>query len=190
MKTLLITGAAVVVLCLAACGGAAPPAVEGSAISLPNHSQIAKPTTAPAPVESTAGREAEVVKPAAVQQPTVVVRGVADAPAIVDLVGALSQRGIAPEIADVSRIAFLLDAPGQAYRIGDGWLHLHLYPTAAAAGAKTAAVRDGLDNPVADWVAPPHAFHCERLIAIYFGTDDRVTRALTERCGSQIAGVR
>ena len=190
MKSLLMIGAAVVVIGLAACGGVAPPVVQGRSTSLPDNSQMARPTTAPAPAESTAGRALEVVRPAPVQRPTVVVRGVADAPAVVDLVGALRERGVAPEIADVSRIEFLTDAPGQAYRIGDGWLNLHLYPTAAAARAKTTAVQDGLANPAVDWVAPPHAFHCERLIAIYFGTDDRVTRALTERCGAQIAGVR
>ena len=189
MKSLLMTGAAVV-LCLAACGDVALPAVEGNAARRPDTSQMARPTTAPAPAESTAGRAVEAVRPAPVQQPTVIVRGVADAPPVVDLVGALSKRGMAPEIADVSRIEFLSDAPGQAYQIGDSWLNLHLYPTAAAAKAKRTAVQAGLANPAVDWVAPPHAFQCERLIAIYFGTDDRVTRALMERCGAQIAGVR
>ncbi len=55
--------------------------------------------------------------------------------------------------------------------------------------AKRAEITRGLAHPTIAWGAPPHAFQCEQVIALYFGTDEQVPRALTERCGPQFAGV-
>jgi hypothetical protein len=121
---------------------------------------------------------------------SVVDASVAGAPAVVALLAALEQRGIKPAPDAVSRVEFLSDAPGQAYRMGAGWLDLHRYQNEEAAAAKTSDIKLGLDNPAADWVAPPHAYRCAQVIALYFGTDAQVTAALTDQCGSQLAGTR
>ncbi len=112
----------------------------------------------------------------------------ADAPAVVTLVADLRRRGIEPAASHESRVEFLGDAPGQAYQVGSGWLLVHLYASAEAAGARHDQVRQGLANPVADPPAPPHAFQCGAVIALYLGRDEQVTKALTELCGPPFAG--
>jgi hypothetical protein len=163
--------ASLAVLILAGCGRPTEPAGR------------APPTTAPA-VPPTVGP----VPPSSTAPPTVVVPGVADAPAVVQLVADLQRRGIEPAPLGASRVEFLADAPGQTYQVGSGWLHLHPYPSAEAAGARQGQVRQGLANPVADPPAPPHAFQCGAVIALYLGWDEQVTRTLTEVCGPQFAG--
>jgi hypothetical protein len=121
-------------------------------------------------------------------RPTVVVPGVVDAPAVVQLIAGLRRRGIDPAPLDRSTVNFLADAPGQVYQVGSGWLYLHPYPSAELATARQGHVRQGLAHPLADPPAPPHAFQCGAVIALYLGQDDRVRRALTEVCGPQFAG--
>lgn len=40
----------------------------------------------------------------------------------------------------------------------------------------------------ATWIAPPHFFLCDRIIALYLGSDGTVTNALTELCGPRLSG--
>ena len=156
---------------LAGCGGPTAPARQ------------APPTTAPA-VPPTVGP----VPPSPTAPPTVVVSGVADAPPVVRLVAELRRRGIDPTPAGPSAVGFLADAPGQVYQVGSGWLYLHPYPSAELATARQGHVRQGLAHPLADPPAPPHAFQCGAVIALYVGWDEQVTGALTEVCGPQFAG--
>jgi hypothetical protein len=110
-----------------------------------------------------------------------VIEQVVTDPLVIALLANLEQRGFVPERQDASRVELLRDAPGQAYRLGDGWLHLHVYVDAQA--AQTAAV--SIPNAAAlniDWVAPPHFFQCDRLIVLYLGVDERVIGALSELC--------
>lgn len=113
---------------------------------------------------------------------------VARAPEVARLLAALRKRGIEPQLADVSRVGVLGAAPGQAYKLGAGWLHLHLYPDAGAANADACQIPRRLDNSIMDWVAPPHFFRCDNVIALYLGGDEWVIQALTELCGRQFAG--
>jgi hypothetical protein len=77
----------------------------------------------------------------------------------------------------------LRPAPGLAYRLDNGWLHVHAYPTAADAHQRAQQVPAELDQSIADWVATPHFFECGRLLAVYFGDDAAVLGALGEVCG-------
>ncbi len=188
MRSALAASIVLLLLILAACGSASPPETNNSGGFPPTIGMA--PTTAPVPEPTMHAEATKFAQITPVPQPTVVVAGVADAPAVTQLTAALRERGLTPEITGESRVDFLADVPGQAYRLGEGWLYLHLYPNAEAASAKTAEVRRGLENPVADWGARPHAFRCDRLIALYSGTDEHVITAFTELCGPQFAGVR
>jgi len=85
---------------------------------------------------------------------------------------------------DVSRIEALQDAPGTAYSVGrHEWLHVHAYPMIEAAGVARARLVSR-PNAVAQWVAPPHAFHCRTVVALYLGTDPGAIEALTRLCGT------
>jgi hypothetical protein len=104
-------------------------------------------------------------------------------PLVVIMLANLQQRGFVTEIQDASRVELLHDAPGQAYRLGDGWLHVHRYadaPAAQAAARRILADRSSVSSM--DWVAPPHFFLCDRLIALYLGRDEQVVGALGELC--------
>ena len=95
----------------------------------------------------------------------------------------LQQRGFGVELLDASRVELLDDAPGQGYRLGDGWLHLHRYsdaPAARAAAARISADKSSIYS--VDWVAPPYFFLCDRLIVLYLGRDEQVVGALGELC--------
>jgi hypothetical protein len=101
--------------------------------------------------------------------PTIVVEQVVTNPRVIALLASLTQRHIVTELLDASRVELLRDAPGQAYRISDGWLHLHVYVAAQAAHTAAAGIRDAMLLPQGDWVAPPHFFQCGPLIALYLG---------------------
>ena len=191
MQSARATSLALLLLGVVACGPASAPATDRGPMAesggFPPTTGMA-PTTAPVPEPTMHAEATRLARITPVPQPTVVVAGVADAPAVTQLIAALRERGITPELTAESRVDFLADAPGQAYRLGEGWLHLHLYPSAEAARTKTTEIQRGLENPVATLPAPPHAFRCDRVIALYLGTDEQVTTALAALCGSQIAG--
>lgn len=83
---------------------------------------------------------------------------------------------------DISRVEALQDAPGTAYSVGREWLHLHAYRTAESAAIARARVVQP-SNAITQWVGPPHAFHCRRVVALYLGSDPGAIAALTRLCG-------
>ncbi len=126
-------------------------------------------------------------------QPTV--RPVVDTPEQVErdplvqqLRADLHQRGVDLTAPDRSRVAWLSAAPGLAYRVGAGWLHVHAYPDTAAAEANAAQIPRSADTGMTDWVAPPHFFQCDRIIVLYLGHEQHIAAALTDLCGPQFAG--
>lgn len=145
------------------------------------------PTTAPVPLATATGG----APPPPTPRPTVIVPEVAGHPAVEPLLAALRAHGVAPQPFAVSALAGFT-APGQAYRLGDDigreQLFLHVYADGGAAGADAAHLRSILSAPNLDWIAPPHFFLCDTVIAAYLGRDARVLDALTARCGPQFAG--
>ena len=191
MRSARTTRLGLLLLVVTACGSVAPAVTDRGPTEDTGSSQPTTgmpPATAPVPELTMHAEATQFARMTPVPQPTVVLAGVADAPAVMRVTSALSERGHTPEPSGESRVEFLADAQGQSYRIGEGWLLLHLYPTAEAAAGKTAEIQRGLDNPVADPPAPPHAFRCDNVIALYMGTDEEVTAALTELCGPEVAG--
>ncbi len=109
-------------------------------------------------------------------------------PLVQQLRADLHQRGVELTAPDTSRVAWLSTAPGLAYRVGAGWLHVHAYPDTAAAEANAAQIPPSADTGMTDWVAPPHFFRCDRVIVLYLGQEQHIPAALTELCGPQFAG--
>lgn len=69
-----------------------------------------------------------------------------------------------------------------AYRLDDGWLHIHLCPSTDATQQKAAQIPDEVSKSIIDWVDTPHLFLCDEIIVLYPGKSARVTQALTELC--------
>jgi hypothetical protein len=114
--------------------------------------------------------------------PTVVEQAVVTNPLVIALLANLQRRGFPTEQLDASRDELQTDAPGQAYRLGDGWLHVHIYSDAAAAAAAAVSIENDPRLSILDWVAPPYYFQCDRLIVLYLGADARMVQALSELC--------
>ena len=185
MRNVRTACAVLFIVLLAACGapsGASTPgACDGeAALASPTIGPVVEPPMPPASTtDGDAGEE---------QQATNLTPEAAGPDPVLKLVEALRGRQIELKPSGESRIEFLADAPGQAYQVGWGWLHLHVYPSAEEAGATQDEVRQGLSNPVADPPAPPHAFQCAQIIALYLGAEEQIIKALTELCGAQFAG--
>ena len=99
----------------------------------------------------------------------------------------LRRQGLNPILLGDSAVAWLAAAPGAAYRLGPGWLHLHTYPDEAAAQAAAAAIPPSADTGLTDWVAAPHFFRCTRMIVLYLGDDQDVVALLSAACGAPFA---
>lgn len=122
-----------------------------------------------------------VVAPASAEA---LVAGNADA---ARLLAALTAAGLRPVAGDVSAVDNLAGAPGYVWRLGAGWLHLHVYPSQAKAAAAAAGFAEANSNrkAIVDWVAPPHLYHCGTAVALYLGEDARALAALTSQCGAE-----
>ena len=85
--------------------------------------------------------------------------------------------------------AILIACSGPALGVlwAEGWLHLHLFPSAQIAQVRVDSIAHELPHPIIDWVAPPHFFRCEAVIALYLGDDARVIETLTGVCGAPFA---
>src|SRR5687767_12851424 len=59
--------------------------------------------------------------------PTEVYAEVVGDPLVVALLESLEERGFGLELNDASRVELLGTAPGQSYRLGSGWLFLHVF---------------------------------------------------------------
>lgn len=183
------TSVLLLILVLAACGR---PESGQAGVGRADTATANSPTEGPIPTISIRGTPAVAAQSTPASQPTVIVGNIAEAPAVAQLLAHLRRQGIEPQPADRSAVQWLSTAPGQAYRLGAGWLHIHLYPDAAAAKASADQIPPKLDEGamrVVQWVAPPHFFRCNNLIALYLGEDAQVTTSLTEYCGPQFAGL-
>ena len=106
-------------------------------------------------------------------------------PAIAPLLAALTQPGVVLAAPEQSHAIFLYPEVGIVYPVGEGKLHIHLFPTAQIAQVRAAAMaHHELPDSSVDWVAPPHFFRCDAVIALYLGTDTAVLDVLTEHCGA------
>ena len=101
----------------------------------------------------------------------------------------LEQRNVELTSPDISRIAWLSAAPGIGYSVGRYWMNIHLYPDAASAQENADEIPANAAAVTASWVAPPHFFLCDRIIALYLGSDEAVITALTELCGPRFSGL-
>jgi hypothetical protein len=167
---------------LTACGLEISPAT-GPAINPYNTQQgtnVQTVVTPSSPASSTQGLSAgpTLTSP----RPTTIVNTVVSDPLVIRIVTGLQQRGFPIQALDVSRVALLQAAPGQAYKLGEGWLHIHLYASVEPAIADVETISGALKNFNPDWVAPPHFFQCDKLIVLYLGVEEQVVQALTDIC--------
>jgi hypothetical protein len=111
----------------------------------------------------------------------------ANDPDLILFMTALADRGVMPLSVDTSQNEILRPAPGLGYRLQQGQLHFHVYPTAADAHQRAVQARVELAQSIADWIGTPHLFECGRLLAMYFGDDRAELTAVEEACaGSQL----
>lgn len=110
-------------------------------------------------------------------------------------VDALRAQGLAVAILGDVQQPFL-QAPGTRLGVsggaiaGQAEIQSYDYPTEGAARADAEQL-DAQGNPptmLITWVAPPHFFRRERLIALYVGEDPAVVRVLSGLLGPQFAG--
>jgi len=106
---------------------------------------------------------------------------------IAPLLDALAQQGFALDAPEQSHAIMLYPEPGIAYRVAEGWLHLHLFPDAQITQVRADSIAHELPHPIIDWAASPHFFRCEAVIALYLGDDARVIEALAGFCGESFA---
>jgi hypothetical protein len=109
--------------------------------------------------------------------PTEVIEVVVNDPLVISLLAGLEHQGLPPVLQDASRVPMLSDAPGQA------WLHIHAYADRQAAEAAEARIPGEMATSLADWVAPPHVYRCDRLIVLYLGADPNALQTLSAMCG-------
>lgn len=104
-------------------------------------------------------------------------------PAVEQITRGLQTRGFELKAARVSRVALLADAPGAAFTLADGALHLHAYRDAGSAAAAADRI---INAPVAQhgWAAPPMLYRCGSAIAMFAGSRPSVASALRQLCGS------
>lgn len=104
-------------------------------------------------------------------------------PAVERVTRGLQTRGFELKAATVSRVALLADAPGAAFTLADGSLHIHSYRDDAAASAAADRIVNG---PVAQysWPAPPMLYKCGSAIAMFAGSRPSVASALRQLCAS------
>ena len=62
-------------------------------------------------------------------------------------------------------------------------LDIYLYQDVAAAKADEARLHTDTRLAVIEWVRPPHFYRCTKMIVLYTGEDETITRVLTGLCG-------
>ncbi len=107
---------------------------------------------------------------------------------VVRLVNALEQRGITVQNPEESRAAYLYPVPGAFYRMNDGYLYIHPFPSAEGARQRAEQIPAQMTPSVIDWVAKPHYYRCNSALVLYGGTNTTVIQTLTELCGPEFAG--
>ena len=111
----------------------------------------------------------------------------ANDPDLIVFMTALAERGVVPLSFDTSQNELLRPAPGLGYRLDQGHLHVHVYPSAADAHQRAQQVPTEIAQSIADWIGTPHFFECGRLLAMYFGDDPAELAALGEVCAASMA---
>lgn len=121
---------------------------------------------------------------AAVRQPapTDLAQVLAD-PAVERVTRGLQSRGFELKSASVSRIELLADAPGAAFAVADGSLHIHSYRDQASAAAAVGRI---VNAPAGryKWAFPPIFYQCGSAIVMYAASRPSVASALRELCAS------
>ena len=121
--------------------------------------------------------------PSAGQVPATNLARVLSDPAVERITRGLQTQGFELKAVRASDVALLADAPGAAFTLADGALHVHAYRDAAAA----ASAADRIVNaPVQQhgWAAPPMLYKCGSAIAMYAGSRPSVASALRQLCAS------
>ncbi|HYS52200.1 MAG TPA: nuclear transport factor 2 family protein [Thermoanaerobaculia bacterium] len=112
-------------------------------------------------------------------------------PASIDaLVSALRKAGFDVKKASEIRQPFF-SVPAQVFTVEGEELQLYQFGDAAIASreaSKIAPSGSPIGTSMVTWMAPPHIFRKEALIAIYIGRNPRVRDALVSALGAQIAG--
>ncbi|HEU4704473.1 MAG TPA: hypothetical protein VFS45_02015 [Sphingomicrobium sp.] len=128
---------------------------------------------------SCAGQRAAAVRPPA---PAGVAQLLAD-PAVDRVTRGLQSRGFELKAPGVSRVELLADAPGAAFAVADGALHVHAYRDEAAAAAAVGRI---VNAPAGRyrWQFPPIFYQCGSAIAVYAASRPSVASALRELCAS------
>ena len=106
-------------------------------------------------------------------------------PAVERITRGLQSRGFELKAASVSRIELLADAPGAAFTLADGSLHIHAYRDQASAAA---AVQRIIAAPAGRyrWPFPPIFYQCGSAIAMYAASTPAVASALRQLCASPV----
>lgn len=104
-------------------------------------------------------------------------------PAVDRITRGLQSSGFELKAANVSRIELLADAPGAAFALADGSLHIHAYRDQASAAA---AVQRIIGAPPGrySWPFPPIFYQCGSAIAMYAAATPSVASALRQLCAS------
>lgn len=104
-------------------------------------------------------------------------------PAVQRVTKGLQTRGFELKELSVSQIPLLTDAPGAAFALADGSLHIHAYRDEASA---TLAANRIVNGPVGQlsWAFPPIFYQCESAIVMYAGSGPSAASALRQLCAS------
>lgn len=104
-------------------------------------------------------------------------------PAVDRITRGLQSSGFELKAANVSRIALLADAPGAAFAVAGGALHIHAYRDEASAAA---AVQRIISAPAGrySWPFPPIFYQCGSAIAMYAASAPSGASALRQLCAS------
>jgi hypothetical protein len=80
--------------------------------------------------------------------------------------------------------------PATVYAVDGDDLQLYEYPTAPAAEKDAAKVapNGAIGTSMPMWIAPPHFFRRDQIIAIYLGSSAKNLEALRQTLGQQFAG--
>ena len=110
------------------------------------------------------------------------------------VLGALAALGIELAPGGTSGAELLYPAPGEVYEmesptVNSEWLHIDRYTSTKAASDHAAWIQgDQRLHLLIDWIAPPHFFRRDSLVALYLGVQAMVIEQLPALCGPQFAG--
>lgn len=182
----IVTALFVIAMIIGACGVTESGLAAGAA---PTSAPVVAPVYPPPALTATPipANSAPTLVPSSAPMLTVIVASVVNAPAVVRLVQLLRDGGLDPQPIGPSQAPWLADSSGQAYQLGAGELHIHLYASADAASAAAARIPPTAESETTNWFARPHFFRCEELIVLYLGDDVQATDALRARCGVPFA---